>query len=135
MKYLILVSLVVILSGCTSLDVTSAKNIDGNEICVINNVSVKKDFTDAYIRQINENGYKSRLIDESEKNGCIITSTYAATYGFHWGVYLKTAELNVFNKNELLGKASYKAPYASPEKHGRVENKIDAMVDKLLPQL
>lgn len=130
---LLSLSLSIVLTGCVSLDVTKATTLSGKEICIIDNPNVRQDFRDAYERRIHEKGYKTQIINEA--SACQITSTYTATYGNHWGPYLATSELKIFNGRVLIGQARYKAPYASPEKHGRVENKIESMVDQLLPSI
>ncbi len=134
-KIVLIISFVLSISGCTSLNVQSAKNIGESEICVIENKSINPDFTTAYLRQIKSNGYKAKLISRENKSACEFTSTYTATYGQHWGVYLATSELTIYKNNNVIGRAKYKAPYASPAKHGRVEDKIDEMVNELLPAL
>jgi hypothetical protein len=121
----------ILLTGCVSLDVTKAVNIDGKEICIIENPYVQTDFLTAYERKIQDKGYKTKIIKDA--SACKITSTYTATYGEHWGTYLSRAELKIFNGGTLVGQARYKAPRGSPEKHGRVESKIETMVEQLLP--
>jgi len=127
--------LIIFASGCTTLRVTAANNLDDKKICVINNKSVREVFAEAYINQIKENGYQAKLINHKDKSNCTVTSTYTATYGMHWGTYLATADLKIFNNGLQVGQAIYKAPFASPAKHGRVEGKIADMLDKLLPPL
>jgi hypothetical protein len=119
------------LIGCVSLDATKAVNINDKEICIIKNHIVRQSFLDAYERRIQEKGYKTKIINDA--SDCRTTSTYAATYGEHLGVYLSTAELKIFSSGTLIGQARYRAPRASPEKHGRVEGKIESMVEQLLP--
>ncbi|MBI3897147.1 MAG: hypothetical protein HY308_02490 [Gammaproteobacteria bacterium] len=121
----------IILIGCVSIDATKAVGLSGKEICIIDNPNVRQDLRGAYERRIQAKGYKTQIIKEA--SACPITSTYTATYGNHWGLYLATSELKIFNGGALIGQVRYKAPYASPEKHGRVENKIESMVDQLLP--
>lgn len=123
--------LVLALTGCVSVDVTKATRISGKEICIVDNPSVRRDFRDAYERQIQAKGYTTKIINDV--SACQVTSTYVATYGWHWGTYLATAELKVFNGGVEIGRAGYKAPYASPEKHGKVEEKIEALLAQLLP--
>ena len=130
-NYLFGIGLLAALSGCVSIDVTRAVHIDDKEICIVDNLDVRHAFRDAYERRIQAKGYKTQII--SEASACEITSTYTATYGFHWGEYLATAELNIIRHGTLIGQVRYHAPYVSPAKHGRVENKIGAMVDQLLP--
>jgi len=127
----IFIGLSVFLVGCVSLDVTKAVNINGKEICIVENRDVRQAFLTAYERRLQEKGYKTQIIKDAL--ACQTTSTYTATYGEHWGVYLARAELKIFNNGTLIGQARYRAPHASPEKHGRVESKIESMVELLLP--
>ncbi len=118
-------------TGCVSMHATKAAKLSGKTICVIDNPQVKPEFRDAYERQIRVKGYETKVVPDGKD--CPITTTYLATYGFHWGVYLATAELKVFEQGVEVAKADYNAPFASPEKHGRVEGKIERMVAQLLP--
>lgn len=99
-------------------------------ICIVDNKRVRVDFRDAYERQLQAKGYATKVIAGGET--CPTTSTYEATYGFHWGAYLATARLTIYKDGVEAGRATYKAPYASPEKHGRVEGKVEALVAQLL---
>lgn len=129
----ILVSAVV--SGCVSQKVNQVKNIGNEEICIIKNPQVRSAFVNAYIEALKNNNYAVSLKnDESEAKNCVITSTYTAVYKFHWGQYLSTAELKVFEKGTLIGQAKYKAPFASPAKHGRIAPKIAALSNELFPK-
>ena len=122
---------VLTLTGCASL--TIDKIVDFNptdDICIINNPSVKKAFVDAYKVSIEKLGYEVS-IKQSDENACRITSTYTASYGMHWGVYLARADLKIFRNNKLIGRAQYKAPRAALSKHGRVSGKIDKLVKGL----
>jgi hypothetical protein len=120
-------------SGCISLKATKVTNIGSKEICIVDNPAVWQDFRDAYARRIQAKGYKTQIIKDA--GACQVTTTYAATYGVHWGLFLATAELKIFNGDVQIGQASYKAPWGSPLKHGSFENKVETMVDQLLPQV
>ena len=120
-----------LLSGCVSLKATKATSIAGNPICIIDNPEVNTDFRAAYENQLHSKGYATKII--ADGTTCVITSTYKAAYGFHWGMYLASAEIKIFNQGIEIGNAVYSAPFASPAKHGRVEGKIEAMVAKMLP--
>jgi len=119
------------LTACTSLHTTKAEHLADKVVCIVNNPSVETVFRDAYERQIRAKGYDTKIIAKGE--ACSTTSTYEATYGFHWGVYLASAELKIFYQGVEVGKSIYHAPYVSPAKHGRVEGKIEKMIDELLP--
>lgn len=122
----------IVLSGCISLNTTKATNIGSKEICIVDNPAVWQDFRDAYARRIQAKGYKTQIVKEA--TACQFTTTYAATYGYHWGLFLSTAELKIFNGEVQIGQASYRAPWGNPLKHGSFENKVESMVDQLLPQ-
>ena len=128
---LLAVFLAVAVCACTSLSATKATNLAGKEICIVDNPSVRQVFRQAYENQIRAKGYDTKVV--ADKVACPLTTTYEASYGFHWGVYLSSADLKLFNQGTEVGSATYKAPFASPEKHGRVEDKIAAMVAKMLP--
>jgi len=120
-----------LLSACVSLTATKATSIAGNQICIIDNPEMNNDFRVAYENQLHSKGYATKIITDSAM--CVITSTYKAAYGFHWGMYLASAEIKIFSKGTEIGNAVYRAPFASPAKHGRVEGKIEAMIAKMLP--
>lgn len=132
-NYSVLV-LMTLLTGCVSMNVEKVTGLDGEKtICIINNSKVKQAFRDAYERQIQAKGYLTKVVANKDNPACKITTVYTARYGIHWGAYLKTANLKILKDNNVIGEASYRAPYASLEKHGRVEGKIKSMVDELLP--
>jgi hypothetical protein len=121
----------ILMTGCVSLNATRAPVTAGDAICIIKNPEVREAFLEAYERQLRAKGYTTKVI--AEPASCKITSTYTATYKFHWGLYLSTAELTISSSGREIGRAVYSAPYVSPLKHGEVEGKIQSMVEKLLP--
>ena len=123
--------LVIPLAGCVSTHITKATGISDKNICIIDNPEVPVDFRAAFERQIRAKGYQTRIIRSDET--CATTTTYEASYGFHWGVYLAAARLKVFSNGREVGQAVYRAPRADMTKHGRVEGKIEALVSQLLP--
>jgi hypothetical protein len=122
----------IVISGCISLNTTKVTNIASKEICIVDNPEVWQDFRDAYERRIQAKGYKTQIVKEA--TACQVTTTYAAKWGAHWGAFLSTAELKIFNGDVQIGQASYRAPWGNPLKYGSFENKIESMVDQLLPQ-
>ena len=122
--------------GCVTMNAKKVSDLKGNEeICIVDTSSVRPSFRDAYERRIRANGYQTRIITDKNNPSCELTTTYYATYGTHWGLFLATAELRVFRGDKVVGAASYNAPWASPAKHGRVEPKIGSMVNELFPQM
>jgi len=134
-RMLFILTVTTLLYGCVSMNVKKVSDLKGNEeICIVDAPSVRQAFRDAYERRIIENGYQTRIITDKNDPSCELTTTYFATYGVHWGLFLATAKLKVFRGAKLVGEASYHAPWASPAKHGRVEPKIGSMVNELLPK-
>ncbi len=119
-------------TGCCSKKVSTVEGISKqDEICIIENTEVRSEFLDVYKASIEKQGYKTSIkkgIDES----CVYTSRYTATYGFHWGPYLATADLKIFKGESLIGSSKYKAPKFDVSKHGKVVNKIEPLVQKML---
>lgn len=109
-----------------------AKGIEGQEICIVNNPAVQQDFRDAYQRRIQAKGYNTRIVRQI--SNCPISTTYTAEYGQHWGVYLASSVLTVYRDGSPIGSIAYNVSYANPGKHGRVEDKIEKIVEKLLPK-
>ena len=135
-SFLFVVTVTTLLYGCVSMNVNKVDDLRGNEeICIVDAPSVRQAFRDAYERRIIEKGYQTRIITNINDPSCELTTTYFATYGSHWGLFLATADLKVFRGAKLVGEAWYHAPWASPAKHGRVEPKIGSMVNALLPKM
>jgi len=131
-KIILITAMLVSLSACVSLNVSRVTSLNGNEeICIEENPAVRQAFLDAYVRRIENIGYKTRVIKSGSESNCAVTSTYTANYGIHWGLYLARAQLNIYKNSELIGTAEYRAPFMSPGKHGRIEGKIAKMVSQL----
>jgi hypothetical protein len=132
MKHTLLVAAIALpLTACVSSQVMKATRLPDRTICIVNNPEVNGDFRDAYVRQVRAKGYETKIVDAID--ACPTTSTYQASYGVHWGLYLASAQLTIYGDGKEIGRATYNAPFASPLKHGRVEGKIETMVAELLP--
>ncbi len=129
-KYLTIVIAGLLFSGCGSKTIQEASGIpQGSEICVVKNTYVRDDFFSAYRNTLHNIGFQTKEI--SKPSECQIYTTYTAQYANHWGLYLARARLNFYKGGELVGSASYRAPRADPSKHGRVEGKIQGLVNEV----
>jgi hypothetical protein len=134
MKLLLLVPLVLATAGCISQKIIPVKPVAAEQVCIVKNFMVRSEFAEIYKAQLVRNGYSPTLVDSEElAAGCAMKSTFTATWGFHWGQYLSTADILVFKGDEMIGRATYHAPFASPLKHGRIAPKIENLVDQLFP--
>ena len=134
MKKILLIAFVSILGACVSKSVKKVSGISpGSEICIVKNNMVSRDFFDAYNNTLNNAGFTTKEI--SNPNECEIYTTYVAHFGQHWGLYLSRAQLDVYKNGNLVGSATYKAPRADPSKHGRVEVKIQKLVNEMFSAL
>jgi hypothetical protein len=130
MKNLIKILLLFILSGCVSHTVQKATGINrGSEICILRNKLVNEDFFNAYENTLRNVGFRTKEI--TNLNECSVYTSYVANFGFHWGLYLSSAQLNIYKDGKIVGSATYNAPYADPTKHGRVETKIQKLVNEI----
>jgi hypothetical protein len=129
---LVAISLVVV-AGCTKVHIVKVTQIGDDLICIVDNPSERQAFRDAYERTIQAKGYKTRVV--SDIKACQVSTTYTSRIGYSgWGPYLSDVDLKVFSGDKLVGSAIYHAPNA-PTSNGRFENKIDALVDQMLPSL
>ena len=130
MRKILLVVLLSILSGCVSQSVKKVSGITaGSEICIVKNNRVSRDFFDAYSNTLRNAGFTTKEI--AAPSECEIYTTYTAHFGQHWGLYLSRAQLDIYKAGKSVGSATYKAPRADPSKHGRVEGKIQKLVDEM----
>lgn len=130
MKNVFQVVFLVMLSGCVSQSVNSVRGIEpGSEICVVRNKNVSRDFFDAYSNTLRKVGFQTKEI--STPNECSVYTTYSAHFGEHWGLYLSRADFTIYKDGKIVGSATYKAPRSDPTKHGRVEGKIQKLVNEM----
>lgn len=130
MKKILLIAFVSILGACVSKSVNKVSGISsGSEICIVKNNKVSKDFFDAYDNTLRNAGFTTKEV--SNPNECEIYTTYVAHFSMHWGLYLSRAQLDIYKNGKPVGSATYKAPRMDPSKHGRVEAKIQKLVNEM----
>jgi hypothetical protein len=127
------VVLAVLIAGCTSTQITKVTQIEGGEICIVDNPRERPAFRDAYERTIQARGYKTRVV--SDAKSCLVSTTYSSSMGWSgWGPYLSDADFQIFSGDKLVGRATYHAKKV-PTSNGRFEGKIAGLVDQMLPSL
>lgn len=119
-----------LMTGCVSHSVNKVSGVAlGSEICVVRNLGVSLDFFNAYRSTLEKAGYKTKEIATAGE--CPLYTTYTAEFGYHWGLYLSSANLNLYKDEVSVGSATYKVPWADPSKHGRVKGKIQKLVNEM----
>jgi len=120
-----------VVAGCASTQITKVAQVGSEEICIVDNPNDRQAFRDAYERTIRAKGYKTRVVNDAK--ACQVITTYSSSLGYSgWGAYLSDADLKVFSGDKLIGQAKYHAKKV-PTSNGRVEGKIETLVDQMLP--
>ena len=131
-----------VLAGCaTTQTIEPLERSVPDEICIIENPDEKPVFLAEYRKTLEEFGYTVRILPESGQIiDCRITSTYGArwSWDFFWtdDVYLKHAEIKVYEEGQLTGEARYDSTggAANPKGIIRAEPKIRELVIELFPR-
>ena len=131
------IALALATGGCAiRQNVTPVARIEGKEICIIQNDSVKQGFLETYMRVLNEKGYAVKTLPASAGlTACPVTSTYNGLWRWDLALYLAYAEIRVYDKGKQIGQAVYDASRGggSLNKFINAENKIAELVNQLFP--
>jgi len=136
-KLFLLVS-ICFLASCSITQKISPVNLDGvgnSEICIIENPKVTMDsfLVELQTSLINE-GFGTRIINKDASVGdCKLTCTYTANWGWDLLMYLKYAEINIYDQGALSGNAVYDARSGSGNmgKFISAKSKINELVSGL----
>lgn len=134
MRWAGMLGVVVALSACISQKVTPVATAPAS-ICIERNPAVWPGFLGALSTSIRTRGYHAIVVDPGTDAAaaCPNRLVYTARQGLHWGPYLATADIRLLEGTTLLGRATYAAPYASMGKHGTIRDKVDRLIEQLLP--
>jgi hypothetical protein len=104
-------------------------------LCIQENETVwSKEFLPWLEGEFRRHGFDTRVYQGSAPEGCRLTATYAASWGWDLAVYLKRADIRLFADAKPIGSVAYDATRgsASMNKFGRTENKLRPMIDEML---
>lgn len=106
------------------------------EMCVIEDLSIRKSFYNEYKLALEANDMSARLIPAgSPVTACPMTSTYRARWGWDQKVYLSYAELKVYADGQPAGEAIYdSAQVTKAERFIGSNEKIRELVGQLFPR-
>lgn len=126
------------LSGCAiHQNVTPVQvRVEDRQICVIDNPSVRKGFSDGYKRALESKGYVVRTLPQvAAITDCAVTSTYNATWRWDLALYMAYAEIRVFSAGKQVGEAKYDATHGSGSMNKFIDadKKVVELVNSLFP--
>lgn len=131
----------VLLAGCGSIEQVvkpvAISNDDPREICVIENSSVRKNFSDEYVAALSERGFKVRMLPAGASVAeCPLTSTYTANWRWDLALYMAYANIKVYRSGQLQGEALYDSlrAGASTSKFINASQKIRELTAQLFPR-
>jgi hypothetical protein len=137
MKGKALASIVLMLTGCTSVNVRSVdQSADLQQVCIINNPQViVDDFIPVLRDGFNRHNISTSVVNQTEAKSCDVTLTYTALRSWDFKPYLSHAELRLWRGGKQIGSADYhlngKGGF-SLTKWGSTKTKMDPVLDQLL---
>jgi len=137
MKTLVPLSLVIALAGCAiNQSVEPNTSVVSGEICIIENPDVRARFLEVYQRELEQKGYKTRVIPATATLfDCPQVSRYTANWRWDVALYLAFADISVYEDGKRVGHAVYDSLQGSMNlgKFVHGESKIVELVDQLFP--
>jgi hypothetical protein len=104
-------------------------------LCIQENDTVwSKEFLPWLDGEFRRHGFETKVYVGSPPEECHLTATYAASWGWDMAVYLKHANIRLFEDGKPIGSVVYDATEGSAnmKKFGRTENKLRPMIDEML---
>ena len=137
MYKILLASLVMILAACAARPtqtVVSIPDATPKNICILDNPKVERELMKLFQDILEKKGYSVRIVlKQSENTDCPIIATYQAFWWWDLKAYLSKAEINVYDKELLIGRAIYNADELSLAKFHDAETTLSEIINKLFP--
>ena len=106
------------------------------EICMIPALKLRAGFTNAYQAVLAEKGFKTRVMSPgSSPDRCALATTYIGHWGWDLALYMKHADIRVYENGRQVGQAEYDARWGGGrlDKFIIAENKIAELTHQLFP--
>lgn len=124
MKKIILAAVAASLSaGCAITQKVEPAKLSSKAICVINNEKVRVAFRDSLVANLQQRGFDVRIAaDDTQSASCPTRVIYLANWTWDLAMYMRRAELIVYEGDRLAGRALYDASGGG----GRLDKFIEA---------
>lgn len=126
--------LVVALSGCSISQTIDPIKTPVSRVCVHENPKVLMDeFQPELVKQIQEKGFHTKSYKDQQPIDCSHRLEYTANWAWDMAMYLTYADIRVFDRSGLAGKAIYDARSGGGrlDKFGRTAEKMKPLIDEL----
>jgi hypothetical protein len=123
-----------VLSGCSIKQTIDPIKTPVSRVCVHENPKVLMDeFQPELEKQIQAKGFQTESYKDTQPNDCSHRLEYTANWAWDMAMYLTYADLRVFDRSGLAGKAIYDARSGGGrlDKFGRTAEKIRPLIDEL----
>jgi hypothetical protein len=126
----------VLAAGCAISQKVEPARLSSKSICVLENTKVREGFRDALVSSLQEKGYAVRLVGaDATPDQCPSRVMYNANWTWDLALYMRRAELIVFENDQIVGRALYDATAggARMDKFIEAETKVRELVAELFP--
>ena len=129
----------VAISGCSIKQNVTPATLSAElapEICMIPALNLRAGFTSAYQASLVDKGFRTRLMAPgSSPERCALATTFIGRWGWDLALYMKYADIRVYERGRQVGQAEYDARWGGGrlDKFISAENKIAELTDQLFP--
>lgn len=123
-------------SGCAISQKVEPATLSERSICVVENDKVRPAFRDALVQSISEKGYTVKLAAaDVTATECPRRVVYNANWTWDLAMYMRRAEIIVFEQDKIAGRAVYDASAGGGrmDKFIEAETKVRELVGQLFP--
>ena len=133
---IVLLPALVLLSACTiTTHVNPIPRDTVKAVCIKENTATwSKEFLPALRAQFERHGIATSVYPENPPADCRYRVEYDANWGWDLAVYLKYADIRIFDGPQMIGQATYDARGGSGrlDKFGRTDEMLSQLMTKLL---